>query len=150
MEIINKLISCSYSRNLIAASLQEYNVSKSRCSKFCYASGAVLTSLVLAPIEAIARFALALITSIFLLGHCLAKKKGLALTLASIPVRLLASAELSITTMIVSFMVPYNIFAKKPHTERAFFNVDGNSTSAMRQTLTLSANSLIHYRSSVV
>lgn len=150
MEVINKLISCSYSRNLIAGSLQNYNVSKSLCSKFCYASAAVLTSLVLAPIEAIARFALALITSIFLLGHCLGKKKGPAFTLASIPLRLLASAELSITTMIVSFMVPYNIFAKKAHTKHAFFNVDGSSTSAMRKTLTLSANSLIHYTSSLV
>jgi hypothetical protein len=149
MQILNKSISCSFSRDIIASSLREYNISKRGCSKFCYASAAVLTSLVIAPVEAIARFALALISSIFLVGRFVGGQKGLAL--ASIPVRLLASAELSFTSMIASFMVPYMICKNISDDEsRSVFNVRGNNLSAMSGTLTLSLSCFNLYRSSVV
>jgi hypothetical protein len=132
MEVLNKSLGCSFSRELIAMSLNSYNISKSTCSRFCYASAAMLTSLIVAPIEATVRFALALITSLSLIGHFVGGEKGKKF--AAVPIKLLASAELSITTMIGILMIPYKIYKKASF----LGNVSGNNAYAMNQTVVMS------------
>ncbi len=138
MEILNKIIDCSFSRNIIAVSLNGYQPEKSNCSKFCHASAAMLTSLVVAPIEAVIRFCLALITSFGLIGHFVKGEK--VRNFVAVPIKLLASAELSITTMLAIFMIPYMIYKKEA------FNILENATYAMNNTITMSTSLAKPYR----
>jgi hypothetical protein len=104
MEVLNKSLDCSYSKNLFN-SLQESARSEERVfSQVFYVLSAVATSVTLSPVEAIARFALALITSIALIGRSVGGEMGKKI--AQVPVKFYESGLKSMVPLVILLTAP--------------------------------------------